>query len=91
MKYTATACEVLARRIIHVSPPDRITSMMSARFTYRELDGDASDKTSALETAIDSHWYSHIVLKRISRGLLSRCLVQYHIFIFHRGSNWYIR
>ena len=53
---TATACEVLARRIVHASPPDRITSMMSTRFTHREIDGDDSDKTSALEMAIDSHW-----------------------------------
>lgn len=53
---TATACEVLARRIIHVSPVDRITPMMSTRFTHREVDGDSSDKTSALEMAIDSHW-----------------------------------
>lgn len=52
----ATACEVLARRIVHASPPDRITSMMSTRYTHRELDGDDSDKTSALEMAIDSHW-----------------------------------
>ena len=53
----ATACEVLARRIIHVSPPDRITSMLSTRYTHKEVDGDNSDKTSALEMAIDSHWY----------------------------------
>ena len=55
--FTATACEVLARRIIHVSPPDRITTMMSTRYTYREVDGDVSDKISALELAVDSHWY----------------------------------
>ena len=52
----AVACEVLARRVLHVSPPDRITAMMSTRFTHKELDGDDSDKTSALEMAIDSHW-----------------------------------
>ncbi|KAI0089070.1 calcium activated cation channel [Irpex rosettiformis] len=51
----AIACEVLARRVIHVSPPERITSMMSTRYTHKELDGDNSDKTSALEMAIDSH------------------------------------
>ncbi|KAI0747298.1 calcium activated cation channel [Irpex lacteus] len=51
----AIACEVLARRIVHVSPPDRITPMLSTRYTHREVDGDNSDKTSALEMAIDSH------------------------------------
>ncbi|KAI0692662.1 calcium activated cation channel [Cytidiella melzeri] len=51
----AIACEVLARRIVHVSPPDRITPMLSTRYTHREVDGDKSDKTSALEMAIDSH------------------------------------
>lgn len=35
---------------------------MSTRFTHRELDGDVSDKNSALELAIDSHW---CVLQRI--------------------------
>ena len=65
----ATACEVLARRIIHVSPPDRITSMLSTRYTHKEVDGDNSDKTSALEMAIDSHWYvflsGYIVMKNV--------------------------
>lgn len=51
----AVACEVLARKTIHVAPPDRITPMMTTRFTHRELDGDVSDKNSALELAIDSH------------------------------------
>lgn len=52
----ATACEVLARRVIHKSPPDKVTSMMSSRFIHREVDGDESEKVSALEMAIDSHW-----------------------------------
>ncbi len=30
--------------------------MLSTRYTHREVDGDNSDKTSALEMAIDSHW-----------------------------------
>ncbi|TCD69242.1 hypothetical protein EIP91_008345 [Steccherinum ochraceum] len=51
----AIACEVLARRVIHRAPPDRITSMMSTRFMHREVDGDDSEKVSALEMAIDSH------------------------------------
>lgn len=52
----AVACEVLARRVIHQAPPDRVTPMMSTRFRHREVDGDLSEKASALEMAIDSHW-----------------------------------
>ena len=66
----AVACEVLARRVIHVSPPDRITAMMSTRFTHRELDGDSSDKLSALEMAIDAHW-SVVTLFGITSVLIS--------------------
>lgn len=51
----ATACEVLARRIIHNLPADRLENVMSTRFKYRERDGDESPPTSALETAIDQH------------------------------------
>ena len=56
MSHEATACEVLARRVIHRAPSDRITSMMSTRFKHLEVDGDESEKVSALEMAIDSHW-----------------------------------
>ncbi|KAJ3484123.1 hypothetical protein NLI96_g5862 [Meripilus lineatus] len=51
----ATACEVLARRVVHKSAPDRITAVMTSRFMHKEADGDESEKTSALEMAIDSH------------------------------------
>ncbi|KAF5387843.1 hypothetical protein D9615_000601 [Tricholomella constricta] len=51
----AIACEVLARRIVHLSPPDRLTVIMSSRFQHRQVDGDESDMSSALEQAIDSH------------------------------------
>jgi hypothetical protein len=51
----AIACEVLARRIVHLSPPDRINSIMSTRYRHRQLDGDTSETASALEMAIDSH------------------------------------
>jgi hypothetical protein len=56
-RHLAIACEVLARRIVHAAPPDRLHSLMSARFKYRQLDGDISEMSSALEMAIDSHWY----------------------------------
>ncbi|EMD37252.1 hypothetical protein CERSUDRAFT_105290 [Gelatoporia subvermispora B] len=51
----AAACAMLARRIIHNAPPERITSMMCTRFQRRNTDGHISKKTSALEAAIDSH------------------------------------
>ncbi|KAI0082361.1 calcium activated cation channel [Panus rudis PR-1116 ss-1] len=51
----AIACEVLARRVVHRAPPDRITSMLTTRFKHRENDGDESERLSALEAAIDSH------------------------------------
>ncbi|TFK68209.1 calcium activated cation channel [Pluteus cervinus] len=51
----AVACEVLARRIVHLSPPDRLSTIMSTRYQHRQLDGDDSEMTSALETAIDGH------------------------------------
>jgi len=51
----ATACETLARRIVHTLDPDRLESVMSTRFRYRESDGDASAPISALESAIDQH------------------------------------
>lgn len=54
--YLAVACEVLARRIVHLAPPDRLHSLMSTRFKHRQLDGDISEMSSALEMAIDSHW-----------------------------------
>ncbi|KAK4688082.1 hypothetical protein P7C73_g2044, partial [Tremellales sp. Uapishka_1] len=51
----ATACEVLARRIVHNLPVDRLESVMSTRLRYKQLDGDDSPPTSALELAIDGH------------------------------------
>ncbi|KIY49452.1 hypothetical protein FISHEDRAFT_41344 [Fistulina hepatica ATCC 64428] len=52
----AVACEVLARRIVHLTPSDRITTIMSTRFRHRQLDGSIGDTSSALELAIDTHW-----------------------------------
>ncbi|KZT29239.1 hypothetical protein NEOLEDRAFT_1174961 [Neolentinus lepideus HHB14362 ss-1] len=51
----AIACEVIARKIIHQAPSDRLKSIMSTRFQIQETDGDVSEMTSALELAIDSH------------------------------------
>jgi hypothetical protein len=53
----AIACEVLARRIVHLSAHDLLAGIMSTRFRHREADGGESDLSSALERAIDSNWY----------------------------------
>ena len=54
------ACEVLARRIIHLMEPDRIKSVMSERYKHRQIDGDESEMSNALELAIDQHWYLYV-------------------------------
>jgi hypothetical protein len=54
---TAMACEVLARRIVHLTEPDRIKSVMSTRYKHRQIDGEESEICNALEMAIDQHWY----------------------------------
>ncbi|KAI0677344.1 hypothetical protein C8Q78DRAFT_1002340 [Trametes maxima] len=51
----ATACEVLARRVVHQAPPEKISAIMASRFCHREIDGDESGRSSALELAIDCH------------------------------------
>ena len=56
---TATACEVLARRIVHLTEPDKVKSIMSMRYKHRQIDGDESELSNALELAIDQHWYFH--------------------------------
>lgn len=84
---SATACEVLARRVTHVSPPDRITPMMSTRYTHREIDGDNSEKTSALEMAIDSHWY--VKIEKSAANLLTGT-VQYHFPFVNRSARRYV-
>ncbi|KAI0774466.1 calcium activated cation channel [Fomes fomentarius] len=52
----ATACEVLARRVVHqAESPEQIEAILSARFRHKEIDGDVSGRVSALEMAIDTH------------------------------------
>ncbi|KAJ3861486.1 calcium activated cation channel [Lentinula novae-zelandiae] len=51
----AIACEVLARRIVHLTAPDHLAAVMATRYTHLQIDGDESDPASALEMAIDSH------------------------------------
>ena len=53
------ACEVIARRIIHLTEPDNIKSVMSMRYKYRQIDGEESEMSNALELAIDQDWYLH--------------------------------
>jgi hypothetical protein len=50
-----TACEAIARRMLRKFPVDRLQTVMSTRFRYRESDGGASAPQSALELAIDQH------------------------------------
>ncbi|KAH9077030.1 calcium activated cation channel [Lactarius deliciosus] len=50
----AIACEVLARRIVHKSPVDRVPALLSSRYKHRQSDGDI-EVSSAIELAIDSH------------------------------------
>ncbi|GAA5971515.1 hypothetical protein JCM3765_001224, partial [Sporobolomyces pararoseus] len=49
------ACEALARKIIVRTPRQDQYSILSARFTVIEDDGDESLPLSALETALDQH------------------------------------
>jgi hypothetical protein len=53
--HVAVACEVLARRIVHKSPPDKLVSILSTRYEHMHSDGDI-ELSSALELAIDTHW-----------------------------------
>lgn len=55
--FAAVACEVLARRIVHLFPRDKLTEVMSTRYQHLQVDGDVSETSSALEMAIDQHWY----------------------------------
>ncbi|KAG2349128.1 hypothetical protein BDR05DRAFT_956507 [Suillus weaverae] len=75
----AVACEVLARRIVHQSPSERITSLMSTRYRHHEPDGDISEASSALEIAIDTHctiFLSSIEAQSVVRALWDGELVQ---------------
>jgi len=54
---SAVACEVLARKIVHLFPRDKLTDVMSTRYQHLQSDGDVSDPASALEMSIDQHWY----------------------------------
>lgn len=65
----ATACEVLARRVVRLAPPDRLNDIMSTRFCHLEWDGEESDFSTALELAIDSRWYEPRPLKWEERAL----------------------
>ncbi|KAL0067656.1 Calcium channel yvc1 [Marasmius tenuissimus] len=75
----AIACEVLARRIVHRTPPERLTAVLSTRYTHTQVDGDESDPTSALEMAIDSHstvFLSSSEAQDVVRALWAGDLVQ---------------
>ena len=65
---TAIACEALARRMVHITEPNRIGTVMSTRFKHRQIDGDISEMSSALEMAIDQHWYASIHLLAMKKN-----------------------
>jgi hypothetical protein len=65
--------------------PGRLMSIMSTRYRYREFDGDSSNPSSALEFAIDQHWY---VLCKIMSLIFLLFNFQHHISIFQRISGW---
>jgi hypothetical protein len=44
---------------------------MSTRFQHRQIDGDESEMSSALEMAIDSHWCVLVLLSRLRLKALS--------------------
>lgn len=83
--YAAIACEVLARRVVHLAPSDKTVSMLSTRFRFKEVDEDISEKASALELAVDSHWYAFAPLPCLPR---SHSFAQYDLPIFHGGAGW---
>ncbi|KAG2060138.1 hypothetical protein BDR06DRAFT_948194 [Suillus hirtellus] len=75
----AVACEVLARRIVHQNPSEKIKSLMSTRYRHREPDGDISEASSALEIAIDTHctiFLSSTEAQNVVRALWDGELVQ---------------
>lgn len=46
--------------MVHQAPSDKTVLMLSTRFRFKEVDEGVSEKASALELAIDSHWYVRI-------------------------------
>ncbi|KAG7097202.1 hypothetical protein E1B28_004573 [Marasmius oreades] len=75
----AIACEVLARRVVHRTAAERLTAVLSTRYTHTQLDGDESDPTSAMEMAIDAHctiFLSSSEAQDVVRALWAGDLVQ---------------
>ncbi|KAF9780251.1 calcium activated cation channel, partial [Thelephora terrestris] len=75
----AVACEVLARRVVRLAPPDRLNDIMSTRFSHCEWDGERSDLSTALELAIDTHctiFLSSVEAQNIVMALWNGDIVQ---------------
>ncbi|KAM6496066.1 hypothetical protein JOM56_008772 [Amanita muscaria] len=79
----ATACEVLARRIVHISPKDRLINILSTRFEYGHE--GSSDLASALEMAIDQNWFCDVQLTFRSTIFLSSTEAQDVVQALWRG------
>jgi hypothetical protein len=41
---------------VHLTEPEKLKDVMSTRYKHRQIDGDESETSSALELAIDQHW-----------------------------------
>jgi len=48
---------------VHLAEPEKIKNIMSNRVQHRQVDGDESEMSSALELAIDQHWYVYFSVK----------------------------
>ncbi|GJJ07175.1 hypothetical protein Clacol_001375 [Clathrus columnatus] len=62
----ATACEIIARKLIHIVGPERLASIMSTRYRYRDNEGNISSPSSVFEFAVDKH--SQLVTNSLWEG-----------------------
>ncbi|KAG9317378.1 hypothetical protein JVU11DRAFT_1577 [Chiua virens] len=51
----AVACEVIARKVVHQTPLDKVVGLVTNRYRYRENDGEISEASSTLEVAVENH------------------------------------
>ena len=56
---------------MHLAEPEKIKDIMSNRYQHRQVDGDESEMSSALELAIDQHWYNFFSVKVQAHVLMS--------------------
>ena len=62
IRYLQNVRDILLDANCSYTIPLGLSTVMSTRFRHREWDGDKSNLSSALEAAIDQHWYViHII------------------------------